>query len=120
VAAAAAVAGVIIASLAISGLMVRPAGPGPANSGVFAKVPRYFVAIPEVSGRAVVGATATGAVRGTVAPPRPYTVFSWVAAAGDGRTFVLGASPSLHRGMAARTSSPRSSATMPGSPRASP
>jgi hypothetical protein len=100
VAAAAAVVGVIIASLAISGLILRPAGPGPANSGVFAKVPRYFVAIPEVSGRAVVGATATGAVRGTVAPPKPYTVFSWVAAAGDGRTFVLGASPRLHRGEA--------------------
>jgi hypothetical protein len=99
VAAAAAVAGVIIGSLATSGVILRPAGSGPANSsGVFAKVPRYFVAIPEVSGRAVVGATATGAVRGTVAPPKPYAVFSWVAAAGDGRTFVLGASPGLHRG----------------------
>src|SRR6266571_4191253 len=99
VAAAAAVAGVIIGSLATSGLILRPARSGPANSsGVFAKVPRYFVAIPEVSGRAVVGATATGAVRGTVAPPKPHTVFSWVAAAGDGRTFVLGASPRLHRG----------------------
>ena len=98
-AAAAAVVGVVIGSLAISGLILRPARTGPANSpGVFAKVPRYFVAIPEVSGRAVVGATATGAVRGTIAPPTPYTVFTWVAAAGDGLTFVLGASPGLHRG----------------------
>ncbi len=92
VAAAAAVAGVIIATLATSGLILRPAGTGPANSsGVFAKVPRYFVALPENPGRAVVGATATGAVLGTVAPPKPYTVFTWAAAAGDGRTFVLAA-----------------------------
>src|SRR6266498_4591990 len=49
VAAAAAVAGVIIGSLATSGLILRPARSGPVNSsGVFAKVPRYFVAIPEV------------------------------------------------------------------------
>ncbi len=100
VAAAAAVAGVIIASLAISGLILRPAGTSPANSsGVFAKVPQYFVAIPEVARlRAVVGATATGAVRGTLAPPKPHTYFAWVAAAGDGRTFVLGTSPELRRG----------------------
>jgi len=101
VAAAAAVAGVIIASLAISGVIWRhPAGTGPANSsGVLARVPRYFVAIPgRVTTRAVIGATATGAVRGTVAPPRPHTEFTWVAAAGDGRTFVLGASPSLQPG----------------------
>lgn len=94
VAAAAAVAGVVIGSLAISGVIQRrPAETGPANRGVFAKVPRYFVAVPEIPGRAVVGATATGAVLGTVAPPKPYTMFRWVAAAGDGRTFVLGATP---------------------------
>jgi len=100
VAAAAAVVGVVLASLAISSVIWRhPAGTGPANSsGVLAKVPRYFVAIPELPGRAVVGATATGAVRGTVAPPQPHAVFTWVAAAGDGRTFVLGASPELHPG----------------------
>jgi hypothetical protein len=92
VAAAAAVAGVIIASLAISGLIIRPSATGPATlSGPFAKVPRYFVALPEIPGRAVVGATATGAVLGTVAPPKAYPVFMWVAAAGDGRTFVLAA-----------------------------
>jgi hypothetical protein len=94
VAAAAAVVGVIIASLAISGLLLRPGGNGPVgSSGVFAKVPRYFAAIPEVPGRAmIVGATATGAELGTIAPPKPHTFFAWVAAAGDSRTFVLGAS----------------------------
>src|SRR5215475_8185041 len=92
VAAAAAVAAAIIAALGISGLILRPAGTGPAHSpGVFGKVPRYFVALPEVPGRAVVAATATGAVLGTVAPPTRYPVFTWVAAAGDGRTFVLAA-----------------------------
>ncbi len=93
VAAAAAVVGVIIASLAISGVLLhRPASTGPADSsGVLAKVPPYFVAIGENAGRAVVGATAGGGVRGTIAPPRPYTAFRWVAAAGDGRTFVLAA-----------------------------
>jgi hypothetical protein len=100
VAAAAAVAGVITASLAISGVILRhPAGTGPAGpSGVFAKVPRYFVAIPQIPGRAVVGATATGAVLGTVAPPKPYTMFTQVAAAGDGRTFVFAAAPGVDRG----------------------
>ena len=99
VAAAVAVVGVIIASLGISGLIRRPAATGQAgSSGVFANVPRYFVAIPEVPGRAVVvGATATGAELGTVPPPKPHTFFAWVAAAGDGRTFVLGTS-SLPRG----------------------
>jgi hypothetical protein len=100
VTAAAAVAGVIIASLAISGVILRrPAGTGSANSsGVFAKVPRYLVAVPEIPGPAVVGATATGAVLGTVAPPKPYTMFTSVAAAGDGRTFVLAAAPGPDRG----------------------
>lgn len=93
VAAAAAVVGVILASLAISGVLLHPAGTGPNSSGVFAKVPRYFVAVPEISGRAVVGATATGAVLGTVAPPEPGTMFVWVAAAGDARTFVLAVGP---------------------------
>jgi hypothetical protein len=94
------VAGVITASLAISGVILRhPAGTGPAGpSGVFAKVPRYFVAIPQIPGRAVVGATATGAMLGTVAPPKPYTMFTQVAAAGDGQTFVFAAAPGVDRG----------------------
>jgi hypothetical protein len=100
VAAAAAVAGVIIASLGVSGLILRPAKSGPASSSaVFAKVPRYFVAIPEVARRpVVVGATATGAVLGTIAPPKPHAEFTWVAAAGNARTFVLGVAPKLRPG----------------------
>ena len=97
-AAAAAAAGVIIGSLAIFGVILRPEARPANSSGVFAMVPRYFVAIPWVPGRAaVVGATATGAALGTVAPPKPHTCFALEAAAGDGRTFVLGAS-SLPRG----------------------
>jgi hypothetical protein len=101
VAAGATVAGVIIASLGISGVILHPARSGPANSArVFAEVPRYFAAIPQASGRAVIGATATGAVLGRIAPPEPGQMFTWVAAAGDSRTFVLGASPMLPRGAA--------------------
>jgi hypothetical protein len=92
VAAAAAVAGVILASLAVSGVLLRPGSGGQANSaGAFAKVPRYLVALAPARGPAVVAATATGAVLGTVAPPKPHTVFAWVAAAGDDRTFVFAA-----------------------------
>ena len=91
-AAAAAVVGVVIASLAISGVLLRPAGTGGTNAaGVFARVPRYFVALPTVKGRAIVAATGTGAVLGTVAPPGPNAEFVWVAAAGDDRTFVFAA-----------------------------
>jgi hypothetical protein len=103
VAAAAAVIGVIIASLAVSGVILhRPAGTGAANSSrVLAKVPPYFVAVSTIPGQEVLfGATATGAMLGRVAPPKPYNDFTLEAAAGDGRTFVLGASPRLPRGAA--------------------
>ena len=92
VAAAVAVAGVILASLAISAVLLRPGGSDQANStGALARVPPYFVALAPARGPAVVAATATGAVLGTVAPPKPHTVFNWVAAAGDDRTFVFAA-----------------------------
>jgi hypothetical protein len=94
VAAAAAVVAVILGSLGVSGVIgPRPAGTGAANvTGALAKVPPFFVAIPASSrGRAVVGATATGTVLGTVAPLRPNTEFLRVTAAGDDRTFVLAA-----------------------------
>ena len=104
--------GVVAASLAVSGAVYlavggpggtkpghrRPAGttgavPG-LNATAFARVPRFFVALtgktlPGQGQRAVVAATATGAVLGRVTPPRPHCVFTWVAAAGDDRTFVL-------------------------------
>jgi len=98
VAAAAAMVGVVVASLAISGVLLRPASPGGANpTGVFAKVPRFFVGLPPARGRAIVAATATGAVLGTVAPPK-HTVFIWTAAAGDDRTFVFAAGHSAFDG----------------------
>jgi len=100
VAAAAAVVGVIIASLDISGVILRhPSGTAPARSaGVFAQVPSYFVALRGRSGRAVVAATATGAVLGTVTPPTPNTVLTRVAATDDGRTFVFAAAPGVDQG----------------------
>jgi hypothetical protein len=103
VAAAAAVAGVVVASLAVSGVIMRhPAGAGPASaSRALAKVPPYFVAVSTIPGQeALFGATRTGALLGRIAPPKPYQDFTWQAAAGDGHTFVLGASPMLPRGAA--------------------
>jgi hypothetical protein len=43
------------------------------------------------STRAVVRATASGAVRATLSPPRGYGSFTWVTGAADDRTFVLAA-----------------------------
>ena len=48
-------------------------------------------AVPYQGERVEAVATATGAVLGSVTVPRPYQVFSEVAAAGDDRTFVLAA-----------------------------
>jgi len=90
--AAVAVAAVIGASLIIA----RTEMPGSPSQGpgAIAGVPKFFVSISynAHSSSAVVSATATGKVLGTVAPPRPARVFSMVAAAGDGRDFVLAAS----------------------------
>jgi hypothetical protein len=90
VAAAAAMAGVILASLAISGVLLRPGTGGAGSASAFARVPRFFVGLPEAKGRAIVAATATGAVLGRVEPPQ-HTIFIWAAAAADDRTFVLAA-----------------------------
>src|SRR5215469_5956338 len=96
-AAAAAVAIVVAVALALSNTVgFRQGGtkPPPATPAAFAKVPRYFViltggALPEQGQHAEVVATATGAVLGRVTVPRRHTVFTEVAAAADGRTFVL-------------------------------
>jgi hypothetical protein len=96
-AAAAAVAIGVAVSLAVSSTVgFRQAGtkPPPAPA-VFRQVPRYFVALPgnalpDEGTRAVVVATATGAVLGQVSPPKPHSLFAWVTAAADDRTFVLG------------------------------
>lgn len=93
VAAAAAVA------VALGGLMVasnavqhRPAAKKSAAAAVSGQVPPYFVTAARDGSqmqRVVVGATATGAELGSVAPPSPGEVFTDVAAAGDDRTFIL-------------------------------
>jgi hypothetical protein len=102
-AAAASVAAVIAASLAFSALTGhRHAAPGrdAAAAATLAKAPPYFVSL--VGGhaaggtRAVVHATATGALLGSVRVPAPCTLFRWVAGAGDDRTFVLGALSPTH------------------------
>jgi hypothetical protein len=91
---AAAVAVVVAASL----LIARTVGDRPGRAAItgpaaFAQVPPFFVMIsPSGPGPAVVSATATGAVLGYVTVPRPARVFSMVAAAGNGREFVLAAS----------------------------
>ena len=112
-AAAAATAAVVAASLAISATFdghARPAGPGPAARShpspaalrhapaALRLVPRYFAALTltapvQVMGgeAAVVRSTLTGRVLATVTPPRPYRIFTWVSAAADDRTFVLAA-----------------------------
>ena len=111
-AAAAAVAAAIATSVVVSGALslgharspsqaaagrtgtvaLHPAPAAPAG------IPAYDVALapgPDAgqSTRAVVRATATGAVLATVRPPRPYATFTWVTGAADDRTFVLAAQP---------------------------
>jgi hypothetical protein len=107
-AAAAAVTGVVLGSLAISGAIdSRPShggsvSPKPVNPD---RVPPYYAALTftgsgnccrsrapiEPRTRAVVRATHTGAVLATIAPPKPYGTFAGVVAATDDRTFVLAA-----------------------------
>jgi hypothetical protein len=105
-AAAAAVTGVVAGSLAISGVF-RSHHSHPAQSFYVnpEQVPPYYVALritgslnccqpgalDEPRTRALVRATATGAVLATVTPPKPYGTFVGVAAAADDRTFVLAA-----------------------------
>jgi hypothetical protein len=97
VAAALAVITAVALSLAISDVVGgRQGKPAARPAAAFARVPRYFVALtgnalPDQGQRAVAVATGTGKVLGSVAAPAPYRVFTWVAAAGDDRTFVLAA-----------------------------
>ena len=99
-AAAAAVAAVVAGSLAVAGAIHAPkprAGPTGGQRGPFARVPPFYIAlegkIPNPSvvqpQSAVIRATATGAVLGTVTPPRPYRTFELVRPAGDNHTFLL-------------------------------
>jgi hypothetical protein len=109
-AAAAAVAVVVVASLPISAMFhghIRSTGPAaaaPRWSGspagprsALRKVPPYFVGLSDLertqgqARAAVVRSTVTGRTLATVTPPRPYKIFTWVSGAADGRTFVLAA-----------------------------
>jgi hypothetical protein len=107
-AAAAAVAGVVAASLVISAAFRGHAGPGPAaqshpspaplrpaesRPAALRQVPRYFAALtdPVQAQAVVVRSTVTGHVLARVTPPRPYRIYRWVSAAADDRTFVLAA-----------------------------
>jgi hypothetical protein len=106
-AAAAAVAVVVVASLPISAMFhghIRGAGPAAAprwngspigQPSALHKVPPYFVTLPPqaliYARTATVRSTVTGRVLATVSPPRPYRVFTWVSGAADNRTFVLAA-----------------------------
>ena len=93
---------VIVASLTFAGAFSSQPHPGPAAhkpGGPFAGLPPYYVQIagpnPQSTApqreSAVIRATATGKVVGTVTAPKPYDTFASAAGTGDGRTFVLAA-----------------------------
>jgi WD40-like Beta Propeller Repeat len=101
-AAAAAVIAVLAASLAITrGAPSRRPGPRPASP--LAGVPPYYVTLtartrtanaaglPVQQQQAVIRATATGRVVGTVTAPRPYNTLTAVAAAASAGRYVLSA-----------------------------
>jgi hypothetical protein len=108
-AAAAAVAGVVAASLAVSatfhGPIQRRASAAGSSRGAPAggpaalrRVPPYYVGLSPPSRTSILGgrraevrASATGAVLATIRPPRPFGAFTWVSGASDDRRFVLAA-----------------------------
>jgi hypothetical protein len=80
----------------------RAAAPPGHHESLLAQLPPYYLtqAGDGPLGDAThvqVRATPTGKVLATVRPPRPYTVFSQVSAAGDGHEFVLLASRWRHK-----------------------
>ncbi len=95
-AAAAAVAAVVIASLSpdrphAARRLSRARRPGPARCAASRRTTSRSPAWPDAPDHAVIRATATGAVLATVQPPRPYGSFTFVSGAADDRTFVLAA-----------------------------
>jgi hypothetical protein len=95
-AAAAAVAAAVIASLTLtSGVPTASSGGANSTAGPVAldAVPPYYVALTSAAtpAPAVIRSTATGAVLATVKPPRPYGTFNFVSGAADDRTFILAA-----------------------------
>jgi hypothetical protein len=100
-AAAAAVIVVLAVAVAVAVAHGQPAHRTAArprhHESLLAQLPPYYTVLQGVGqlGDAThvqVRATATGKVLAKVRPPRPYTVFSQVSAAGDGHEFVLLAS----------------------------
>jgi hypothetical protein len=111
VAAAVAVVTGVAVSLAISSTVGRHHAQPPRPAGVTlpAGVPRYFVSLiggnnPSGGKYAAIAATATGAIVAKVSPPKPYGVFTEVAAAGDDQTFVLAAQRNVGPGPASEAS----------------
>jgi hypothetical protein len=94
-AAAAAVAAVVIASLALTRGMSTSSGgaESPARAVAQHGVPAYYVATANqvTPTDVLIRATATGAVLATVKVPKPYGTFNFVTAAADDRTFILSA-----------------------------
>jgi hypothetical protein len=94
-AAAAAVAAVVIASLTLTRGMPAPLGSAQSPAGPVALhgIPRYYLALTSTAppSQAVIRDTATGKIVTIVKPPRPYGTFDFVSGAADDRTFVLAA-----------------------------
>jgi hypothetical protein len=95
--AVAAVSAVTWLPLAVGQSHPSPAALRPAalRRAALRQVPPYFAQLADrvqvQAQAAVVRSTLTGHVLATVAPPRPYRIFTWVSGAADDRTFVLAA-----------------------------
>jgi hypothetical protein len=95
-AAAAAVAAVVIASLTLTrGVPTSSSGGAESSARPVALngVPAYYIATANqvAPTRVLIRATATGAILANVKPPKPYGTFNFVTAAADDRTFILAA-----------------------------
>jgi hypothetical protein len=93
----AAVCGVAVLAAAVIAVAAYPrAGRAPAQLSAVAGAPRYAVVLQRSGAApAVVLNPVTGKILGRVVTPAPRSDFLWVAAAADGRTFVLAAQPEV-------------------------
>jgi hypothetical protein len=97
--AAVVVTGAVVAVSAVAwlprGLGQSHPSPAALRPAALRQVPPYFAQLTDrvqvQAQAAVVRSTLTGHVLATVAPPRPYRIFTWVSAADDDRAFVLAA-----------------------------
>jgi hypothetical protein len=104
IAAAAGVAAALAVVFALTGV-IHSSRPANARPDGLDALPRYYVALSFTGGgrccqpgqpyspktQAVVRATASGRALAVIRPPRPYTTFFGITAAGDDRTFVVAA-----------------------------